>query len=195
MHFNSLPYYSQYYSELDASASAKHNTAMNKPPYPAVLRALCRRVPGLVKKNGEVNHNELARQSGIPQPTITRQLNGEVDYPRGKTALKLCEFFGVTPDQLSGNQVIPDLFAPGDYDYPFGQDDMAAARSTVKETGRAYRRHQESLFSEAITDLTLDEMSELITTMTDAVSPAGRLRLASVLIESARADLEPGAKR
>lgn len=50
----------------------------------------------------DITENELARQTGVPQPTINRILSGESRDPRTGTLEKLAEFFNVTVTQLRG---------------------------------------------------------------------------------------------
>lgn len=50
--------------------------------------------------------NQLALKSGIPQPTITRILNGESLDPDTATLRPLAEYFSVTVGQLRGEEPI-----------------------------------------------------------------------------------------
>jgi transcriptional regulator with XRE-family HTH domain len=108
---------------------------MNRPDYTAVLNALCRQREDLLRADGSVNHNEVARKLKMNQPTVTRHLRGEVVSPRGKSAEKFCRYFDVSYDQLVGRAVVEGLFPDDAYDYPM----------EVREAPRPYRSVAESL--------------------------------------------------
>ena len=62
------------------------------------------RIRGLVHPDDSVNHNAFSRRSGIPQPTVTRILNGPSDWRlSAETAEKLCAAFGITFAQARGD--------------------------------------------------------------------------------------------
>ncbi len=69
------------------------------------LRELMRRIP--------ITEAELARQSGVPQPTINRILSRATKYPRGDTLSDLANFLGVTISQLLGDDPLPSDRIPG----------------------------------------------------------------------------------
>jgi SOS-response transcriptional repressor LexA len=54
----------------------------------------------------DLNDNELARRSGVSQPTITRIRNGTTLDPEGGTLATLAKFFGITPAQMRGEALM-----------------------------------------------------------------------------------------
>lgn len=104
-----------------------------------VLKTLCLRDPALIKRNGEINHNEAARQIGMNQSTFTRILNGEALNPKPETILALCRYFGVSPAQMRGEEPLP------------GNE-----RLEVNESGAEYVTGQTDLIK-ALSDLTPEE--------------------------------------
>ncbi len=57
--------------------------------------------PDLLQADGSINHNALARASGLSQPTITRVLNASGNYSVStKIAKKLAAVFDVTPAEI-----------------------------------------------------------------------------------------------
>lgn len=51
-----------------------------------------------------ISQNELARRTGVTQPTIARILSGESLDPDTATLLPLAKYFEVTPGQLRGEE-------------------------------------------------------------------------------------------
>lgn len=51
-------------------------------------------------RESHLSENQLARNTGVPQPTIHRVLAGKVEDPRDGTLRPLAEYFGVTVEQL-----------------------------------------------------------------------------------------------
>ncbi len=51
--------------------------------------------------------NELAKKSGIPQPTLHRMLSGTTASPRRKSLAILAEFFNISVLQLEGLESLP----------------------------------------------------------------------------------------
>lgn len=60
-------------------------------------------------KSEHISENELAKKSGVPQPTINRLLRGVTDNPRKKALDKLASYFSVSIDQLIGDETITDF--------------------------------------------------------------------------------------
>jgi len=59
----------------------------------------------LMKKQG-LSENKLARDSGVPQPSIHRILTGDVQDPMTKTIKPLADYFKITVAQLRGEAPI-----------------------------------------------------------------------------------------
>lgn len=55
----------------------------------------------------------LQRACGVPQPTISRILNGSTADPESSTVRTLADFFGVTEAQMRGIDKIDDALATG----------------------------------------------------------------------------------
>jgi hypothetical protein len=173
------------------------NAQMNKPSYAKVLNALCLRDAALVKKDGSVNHNEVARRTGVPQPTVTRHLNGAVDSPRGANCLKFCRYFGVTMDQLAGNQKIPGLLPAETYYYQQpGRDQIDADRMQVSDSG--HPQGDDALWEQVIPtfmtqaeSLSNEQLVQFIDAIGRSVSPGGAMKLAQILLDHARRNLPP----
>lgn len=102
------------------------NAYMNQPATSEIIKALCGRRSIALNSEGEVNHNELARQVHLSQPTVTRILNGSTLIPSPRNMQKLALFLKVSPAQLRGEAAIPGLFASGLYHYPYEMDAAAS---------------------------------------------------------------------
>lgn len=77
--------------------------AIEKPTLAQVLQDLLR--------EKRISVSELARQASLPQPTIQRIVSGTHSRPHQKTLKTLANYFGITQDQLRGNDIIPWLSA------------------------------------------------------------------------------------
>lgn len=53
-----------------------------------------------------ISQNELARQTGISQPTILRILNGQSLDPDTATLAPIARYFGITTGQLRGEEPV-----------------------------------------------------------------------------------------
>lgn len=155
---------------------------MNNPTFQTVLNALCLQSPLLVKTDGSVNHNAVSRETKIPQPTITRALNGEVDSPRGTGSEKLCRYFHVSLDQLVGRAEIEGLFQDDDYQYP--QNHSITGNTSIKVEPRAGMEFSGARDKLADHLATLDEdgILELIEGMAKSLSPDGQAKLFRVAL-------------
>jgi len=58
--------------------------------------------------NLDINQSELARHTGVPQPTINRFINGHVKSPSFSSVKKIAKFFGVTAESLYENVTAED---------------------------------------------------------------------------------------
>jgi|TARA_R110000823_G_scaffold39539_6_gene105552 transcriptional regulator with XRE-family HTH domain len=56
----------------------------------------------------DINQSELARSTGVPQPTINRFLHGHSKSPSFSSVKKLAEHFGVTAQSLYDNVTAED---------------------------------------------------------------------------------------
>ncbi|MGB6975874.1 MAG: S24 family peptidase [Gammaproteobacteria bacterium] len=70
---------------------------MKKPKIATIVRKL------MVNKQ-ILNGSELARETGLPQPTMNRILNGDTEYPRKSAVETLSKYFSVTTNQLLGRE-------------------------------------------------------------------------------------------
>ncbi|MCD6056157.1 MAG: peptidase S24-like domain protein [Gammaproteobacteria bacterium] len=61
----------------------------------------------------KITEAKLARQTGIPQPTLHRILSGATRSPRGESLSKLANFLSVTISQLIGDDPLPSNRLPG----------------------------------------------------------------------------------
>jgi transcriptional regulator with XRE-family HTH domain len=52
----------------------------------------------------DMNQTQLAKATGIPQPTINRILTGETASPRIENVNVFADYFGVTVEALLGNE-------------------------------------------------------------------------------------------
>ena len=73
---------------------------MNSNPVAEILEALM--------SKHRLNQTELANRSGVSQPAINRILKerSKAKHPRKETLQKIASVLGVTPDQLTGQEVI-----------------------------------------------------------------------------------------
>lgn len=62
----------------------------------------------LMAANGIETGTELEKQTGVPQPTISRILRQKIKEPSDDVARKIANRFGLTTDQLRGYSPIPD---------------------------------------------------------------------------------------
>ena len=53
--------------------------------------------------------SELARRTGVPQPTIHRMVTGTCPRPHMASIEPIADYFGLTPKQLKGEEIIPGL--------------------------------------------------------------------------------------
>lgn len=75
-------------------------TTFEKPKVHEILRML------MAQKN--INEASLARECSIPQPTLHRILSGETTSPRGVSLIPLANYFGVSINQLLGEDALPE---------------------------------------------------------------------------------------
>ena len=57
----------------------------------------------------KIRPSELARRTGVPQPTIHRMVTGTCPRPHMASIKPIAEYFGLTPEQLKGEEFIPGL--------------------------------------------------------------------------------------
>lgn len=78
-----------------------------------------------------LNPTSLARESGVPQPTIRNIVNGTTANPEQPTVEKLATFLGVSPAQLRGELPldVDHGLPPGKYVYPKAYDVVAGKGS------------------------------------------------------------------
>lgn len=57
----------------------------------------------------KIRPSELARRTGVPQPTIHRMVAGTCPKPHMASIRPIAEYFGLTPEQLKGEELIPGL--------------------------------------------------------------------------------------
>jgi len=86
---------------LATTTTGRYNPFMDT-PISSALRSLCEPRSEVLKADGTVNHNELARKCGVPQSTITRILRGEIIEPRRAIIEKLAVFFDVSLSEVRG---------------------------------------------------------------------------------------------
>lgn len=78
-----------------------------KPQINQILRKLMAEV--------DITEAELARKTGIPQPTLHRILSGSTKSPRGDSLLPLANFYCITINQLIGDEPLSDDRIPGTF--------------------------------------------------------------------------------
>jgi DNA-binding XRE family transcriptional regulator len=100
---------------------------MKKRDFTETLIALCRQNPEFMRF-GRLNSAAIGRAVGIHQATVHRMLEGQTVEPTPVNAQKLCKYFRVSREQLSGEQPIQALEA-GEYD-PYLE--LAAALQRAK---------------------------------------------------------------
>lgn len=94
--------------------------------------------------SGRISENELARKTGVPQPTIHRVLSGKVEDPRDGTLRPLAMYFGVKVEHLRTKE--PDYFrALPERSRPTDADTTRAASfaSSISESSLAARLEEE----------------------------------------------------
>ena len=85
-----------------------------------VLKTLCKSEPQLLKKNGAINQNAVARATGINQTTIKRILDGESCQPKDSNIRKIADYFSITMSQARGDVRLPARFFNQFDPYDFG---------------------------------------------------------------------------
>lgn len=63
----------------------------------------------LMQIHGNISVSDLARQTGIPQPTLHHVLSGATKNPRKKSLEVLAKFFAVSVNQLMGHEPLPNI--------------------------------------------------------------------------------------
>lgn len=63
-------------------------------------------------RDGKPNVTAIARAVGVNQSTFKRWMDGNSVDPEGENADKLCRYFKVTRDQLTGKAPIPKIDGP-----------------------------------------------------------------------------------
>lgn len=67
----------------------------------------------LMRIHGNTSVSELARLTGIPQPTIHHILTGATKNPRKKALEELSRFFSISIEQLIGQEPLPTIIPDG----------------------------------------------------------------------------------
>ncbi|WP_408072930.1 LexA family protein [Legionella pneumophila] len=67
----------------------------------------------LMRIHGNTSVSELARLTGIPQPTIHHILTGSTKNPRKKALEELSRFFSISIEQLIGQEPLPTIIPDG----------------------------------------------------------------------------------
>ena len=57
----------------------------------------------------KIRPSELARRTGVPQPTIHRMVTGTCPRPHMASIKPIADYFGLTPEQLKGEEMILGL--------------------------------------------------------------------------------------
>jgi transcriptional regulator with XRE-family HTH domain len=65
--------------------------------------------------NKDVSQSHLARQTGVPQPTINRFLNGHTKSPNFVSVLKIAKYFDVRVDQIFDMEIDKIFHRPADH--------------------------------------------------------------------------------
>jgi SOS-response transcriptional repressor LexA len=77
------------------------NTDMNNDKYKAANLAVIRQLNELMARQ-DINQTEMARLSGVPQPTVHRILSGQSDDPKITILRKIAECLNTTLGELEG---------------------------------------------------------------------------------------------
>ena len=158
------------------------NARMKSPTLQSVLTALCLRDPRLLKNDGSINHNELARLANLNQPTVTRILNGESKEPRRDNLAKLAAFFRVGMAQIEGYEEIVGLLLG-----PEGVERLPAPPSSAqKKEGTTISGTKP--FADKLAQLSEPAIVDVFEAIQPHLSKKGKLRLAKILIS----DVEEG---
>lgn len=72
-------------------------------------QTLSKSLQQLMQIHGNISISDLARQTGIPQPTLHHMLSGATKNPRKKSLEVLANFFAVSVNQLMGNEPLPNI--------------------------------------------------------------------------------------
>lgn len=63
----------------------------------------------LMRIHGNISVSDLARSTGIPQPTLHHILSGSTKRPRKQLLQAVANFFSVSIDQLNGEESLPNI--------------------------------------------------------------------------------------
>lgn len=91
----------QYGPAFHTGIPVLENTGMHK-TVAAILADLME--ADLDAQGRPISANELARRTGVPQPTITRILKGESQDPDTATLAPLARYYSITVSQLRGEE-------------------------------------------------------------------------------------------
>ncbi|MCH9763032.1 MAG: helix-turn-helix domain-containing protein [Gammaproteobacteria bacterium] len=69
--------------------------------------ALQENIKKLMIKHGNISVSDLAKATGLPQPTLYQLYTGVTENPRKKTLQALAHYFSVTVNQLLGKDALP----------------------------------------------------------------------------------------
>lgn len=94
-------------SDKQSKPSKKEKVAVDRSKISQIMRRLMAEV--------KITEAELARRTGIPQPTLHRILSGATRSPRGDSLSPLANFFSITISQLIGDDALPKERIPGTY--------------------------------------------------------------------------------
>lgn len=62
----------------------------------------------LMRRNNEISQADLARETGVAQPTINKILSGNSKNPSVYNVAKLAAYFGITVEQIFGIEPLPE---------------------------------------------------------------------------------------
>lgn len=107
-----------------------------------ILETLIREHPDLLKKDGSINQNAVARFTGVNQPTIKRILDGESGQPRADNIEKLAKAFRCSQAVIRGEVELDSRLSGTESSKPYSGH-WTAATKDEKAALTAARTHPE----------------------------------------------------
>ncbi len=124
----------------------------------------------------EVGCNEanLARKTGIPQPTLHRILSGATKSPRGSSLAPIANFFSITINQLIGLDELPEDRVAGTHNsriYGWTSIPIIAWQKVAIWNKFKQKLQQTNWKNWTSTDLSVSDSTFALLVETDAMSP------------------------
>ncbi|QOD84161.1 helix-turn-helix domain-containing protein [Chromobacterium haemolyticum] len=113
-------------------------------------------------KHRNINQNQLAAETKVPQPTIQRILSGESRDPRHSTLEKIAKFFNISVAELRGD-------VPAGY-YESQPITRTTNQLLMAEEPAIYQVNREAMLKELVSQLNKQEVIQLVHMLVDTLN-------------------------